>query len=291
MFSSEPLSRPPWHFRLAKWLLRHGYPGGYRTIELAERLGGLDRVVRYPLTDRVTLDVPLGRRPNQWDLQDVQGYELALIDSVVATIASWAGPVTLIDCGADIGIFSALVVARAPQVVRIVAFEPNPDAFGVLSTNIERLPIAGEARQAAVSDFAGRGELRSPGWDDSDHARFLAPTEKGSVRVERVDDAESHGALGNLVLKLDVEGGEMAAIRGALTTLRAAGHFVVTIEAHPAVVERTRIDPVECLRLIQSVRPCRYWVAELPDLKIDIEQPFFRVRGGRICNIVCASAP
>lgn len=216
-------------------------------------------------------------------------YESALVDSIVATIASWPGPATLIDCGADIGVFSALVVARAPQVKRVVAFEPNAAAFSMLSANIQRWPVAGDARQAAVSDFAGRGELRSPACDASDHARYLAPAEQGSVRVERIDDLECLGDLGNLILKLDVEGGELAAFRGALATLRAAARFVVSIEAHPAVVGRTGIDSnrVPATDSLGSTVPT--WVAELPDLAIDREQSFFRSAAARICSIVRSS--
>ena len=44
--------------------------------------------------------------------------------------------VTLIDCGADVGVFSALVTTRCSNVKRLMAFEPNSGVFEVLRMNL-----------------------------------------------------------------------------------------------------------------------------------------------------------
>ena len=49
---------PPWHFRLAKWLIRNRIRGGFQIIELAERMGWLDFDCRYKLSEQVSVDVP-----------------------------------------------------------------------------------------------------------------------------------------------------------------------------------------------------------------------------------------
>ena len=63
----EPRSRAPWHFRMAKHLIRQGWRGPGRVIRGAHRLGLLNCVVRYSLTDSLTVDVPLYRPENWWD--------------------------------------------------------------------------------------------------------------------------------------------------------------------------------------------------------------------------------
>ena len=72
-------------------------------------------------------------------------------------------------------------------------------------------------RHAAVADFAGRGRMDSPDWDPSDHARYLVPADDGDVDVLRVDDLPVEPGA-PVVLKIDVEGGELAVLRGARET-------------------------------------------------------------------------
>jgi hypothetical protein len=61
-----------------------------------------------------------------WDLQDILEYETDLIE-VFSSALRFLSNVTLLDCGADIGLFSAAVCSRSDRVARVFAFEPNPD--------------------------------------------------------------------------------------------------------------------------------------------------------------------
>lgn len=280
-------ARAPWHFRLAKSLIRYRIRGGYRLLATARKLGWLDMVVRYPLSDRISLDVPLYRDENLWNEDDLREYEAESIDLLAAEVAGRPEPVTLLDCGADIGLFSALLTARCPGIARVVAFEPNPEAFRVLAGNVRRLP-AGECHEMAVSDFTGRAELQSPGPGMGDHARFIVPSPEGDVEVARIDDLKVDPRHG-LLLKIDVEGAELGVLRGAVRTLSSAPWFVVIFEAHPEVVRRTGIDPTECMRRLSSVRGCRFRVAEAPEVSLTADRPFFEQVPEGICNVVCVS--
>jgi FkbM family methyltransferase len=286
----RPAGRAPWHFRLAKFLIRHRLRGGYRLIETARRRGWLDALARYPLADGIALDVPLYRKENSWRERDVREYEAEAISLLVESSRQRPGPVTLVDCGADIGVFSVLLAAQCPSLARVIAFEPNPEAFPVLKTNIERLPLAGESHAAAVSDFSGRAELRSPRPGTTGHSQFIVPAPGGDVPVMRVDDLEidpSHG----LLLKIDVEGAELGVLRGTVRALSAAPWFAVLFEAHPRVVQRTGIDPIECVRLLGSLRDCRFQVAEAPGGRLVEDRPFFDQVPEQICNVLCVTDP
>jgi FkbM family methyltransferase len=281
------VARAPWPFRLSQFLILHHIRGGYRLMETAFRRGWLNVVVRYPLANGIALDVPLYRRENLWSEREVQEYETLPISLVVEILRRHPGPVTLIDCGADIGLVSLRLAAQYPNLARVIAFEPNHEAFPILKANLERLPFAAESLEAAVSDFSGQAELRSPRPGTTGCSRFIVPAPDGDVAVVRLDDLgidPSHG----LFLKIDVEGGELGVLRGAVRTLSAAPWFVVLFEAHPAVVRRTGIDPMECVSLLSSLGVRRFQVAETPEVRLEEGRPFFEQVPEQICNVVCA---
>lgn len=270
-----PASRPPGLFRLARHLSRRRAPGGYRLLDTTRRLGLLERVVRYRVTDAVTLDVPIWRPENAWDRPDLFAYQSELIDDLVGAVEGMGAPVTLLDCGADIGLVSVLVAARcADRLESVVAVEPNQTAYRVLEGNLARLPVPARSCLAAVSDFTGRGELASPEYDSSDHARFLVAAGDGDIPVVRIDDLEIP-PQSHLVIKLDVEGGEQQALSGARRTLEGSARFAVSFEAHRAVAQRTGIDPVEIIEFLNGLRPCDVSVSEFPGVPITTARPFF----------------
>jgi FkbM family methyltransferase len=282
------VTAPPWLFRLGKFLSRRRIRGGSFLIRLARQLGLLDRLVHYTITDQTTLDFPLFAS-NPWDEEDIRGYESDLIGLLAAEAASLPRPVRLIDCGAGVGIVSAMLAERCPFLERILAFEPNGEMATILRRNLERLPMPAQVRIAALSDFTGRGELRSPPYDATEDARYLVPTPAGDIPVSRVDDLEVPAAC-SLVLKVDTEGAELQVLRGALRTLARVRAFAVAFEANPDVVDRTGVDPLECVRLLQAVRPCRVRVSERPELEVRSEPGFFAQMGERrIYNLVCRS--
>jgi FkbM family methyltransferase len=282
------VARAPWPFGLAQFLILHHIRGGYRLLETARRRGWLNVIVRYPLAEGVALDVPLYRRENLWSEREVHEYEILPILLVVEILRRRPGPVTLIDCGADIGLVSLRLAAECPNLARIVAFEPNREAFPILKANLERLPCATESLAAAAGDFSGRAELRSPRPGTTGYARFIVPMPDGDVDVMRVDDLRIDPGHG-LLLKIDVEGGELGVLRGAVRAFSSAPWFMVLFEAHPEVVRRTGIDPMECVSLLRSLGARRFQVAEAPEVRLEESRPFFEQVPERICNVVCAT--
>lgn len=265
----------PLLFRLSRALTRRGTRGGYRLMGLARSLGRLDRVVRYEIADGITLDVPISRPENAWDRRDVLRYQHELIDDLVAMVEDMPASAILLDCGADIGLVSVRVAARcAGSLEEIVAIEPNATAHAVLEANLERLPVSTRVVRAAAADFSGSGALVAPEYDSSDHARFLVRRDGGPIRVTRIDDIGVRSGL-PLVIKLDVEGGELGALEGAARTLADAAGFAVNFEAHPAVVARTGIDPLDVVRFLEGIRPCDVSVSEFPGATLDRDRPFF----------------
>lgn len=267
---------PPWQFRIAKWMVRNHIRGGYRMINVVEAHGILDLVARYTLTDEITIDVPLYRAANRWDRESVLGYDVPTVSTLATAINALAEPAIFLDCGADIGVMSVLIAVQSSNIERYIGIEPNQIAFELLQKNYDRLPVNTETIFGAVGDFTGTGELASPDYyPDDDHAKFLVAAESGSIPVFKIDDLNIEPDK-FIALKLDVEGAELAAVEGAIKTLSNAKGFVVDVEAHPKVANRTGIDPIKVLRRLNAIRPCRFRICERPDVDLQLDEDFFK---------------
>jgi FkbM family methyltransferase len=244
--------------------------------------GVLDVVVNYPLGTFV-FGVPLWRNP--MELEDLVQYESALINLFCSRISPMTDGV-LFDCGADIGIFSSSVCARSGAISNVIAFEPNGDAFPYLEQNMAALPVPAQAFGCAVANFVGTGKLESPGYDPDYTARFLVPGD-GPISVTTIDTFRNFGR--SVAIKIDVEGGEVNVLDGARETIRSARTCVIAIEAHPQVASRTGLDPVECLRFLESIRPFQFSVAESGE-NVSTDRPVLKQGQTEVHNIVCATA-
>lgn len=281
---------PPLLFRFARELVRRRLRGGYQIIEWLERRGRLNHTTVYKLSDRVAVEMPLWRRPNQLNLTEARQYERPLVDAVERELDAIGLPAVLVDCGADVGLLAGLLVARSRQIEEVVACEPNAEAFRFLTANLARWPVRSRGLAVGVADFAGRGRLCQPDYQTSPHSAYLEADPMGDVEVARVDDFQFDVGDRSLLLKIDVEGGEWAAVAGALETLRRARRWIVTIEAHRQVYARTGIDPGEVVRLLAPVGLNNAYVAERPNISLDWSRPYFeQVAKPAIGNLVCVS--
>jgi FkbM family methyltransferase len=280
---------PPIWFRLGKFLIRHRLRGGWRTLDLARRLGLLSDNVEFPLQPGYSIAVPIASR--MWDRDDLLHYEESLVSAVARSLSGFSGPTVLVDCGADIGLLSVLIVMRN-EIAKVFSIEPNESVFEILQHNIARLPVPGEALHAAVADFTGRGDLHAPQHDpESEHARFLVRDQDGPFEVIRIDDLPLL-QYESVVLKLDIEGGEAEAVAGATTTIGEAKNMVIVLEAHPQKVCRTGVDPISILKSLAAIRPFDFSICEEPDLNINMERDFFaQFDSKRIFNLLCRSCP
>ena len=139
-----------------------------------------------------------------------------------------------VDVGAGYGSLLGDMVRCAPQG-RHIAYEPIPDVFREL---VHRFPEV-DAREVAVADAngesgflfiendAGWSALRRYAWQTRHPARIR----ELRVRTVRLDDDLPLGFVPRLV-KIDVNGGEGACLRGAVHTIRM--HRPVVIFEHGA---------------------------------------------------------
>jgi FkbM family methyltransferase len=121
-----------------------------------------------------------------------------------------------VDCGANVGLWSLVAAGRVGSRGRVTAFEPNPTAYRRLTKNLSASGEVGRRVNAFnVAVAAAAGQVAFETGSHHNLGRILAKPGDGSIVVRAVSLDEQLGAAPVRALKLDIEGGEAAALRGA----------------------------------------------------------------------------
>jgi FkbM family methyltransferase len=171
-----------------------------------------------------------------------QGYGLirgVIEPSVQEALRRHVGPgATVFDIGADIGFFTILSAALAGADGHVHAFEPVPPSAAAVTANagVNGFTDRVTVHQLAVSDHEGRSTLligADRTWSHLSERGNTAGTQAEiDVRLVALDARIDAGELPVPdVLKLDVEGSEIAALTGLSRTL-TAHRPVVICELH-----------------------------------------------------------
>ena len=138
---------------------------------------------------------------------------------------------TLLDCGANYGYWSVLVSSRPFGAHKAIAIEPSGQNFPKLVNNAKINGNRFEPMKCAIG--ASRGTARPTG---TQHEAFtLAGSQDEGEEVpdialdNRVDDGKV-SASGKYLIKLDVEGVEIEAMKGGARLLQ--GDSVILCEEH-----------------------------------------------------------
>jgi FkbM family methyltransferase len=163
-----------------------------------------------------------------WNPQEYAAFKRAVSPGMVA-----------LDIGANVGAYSMLLAQWVGPAGRVFAFEPAPRAFDGLVRHI-RLnglndvvrPVdaaAGERETQAeflIMGTSGEGRLAVPA--DPDDARLTVP-------VVTIDGFCAREGIDPDFIKIDVEGWELAVLRGARETIRRRGRaLALFVEMHPS---------------------------------------------------------
>jgi FkbM family methyltransferase len=154
------------------------------------------------------------------------------------------------DVGAHVGFYTLLAAREAPAA-SVVAFEPDPYNAAALRSNVARAGASGvRVVESAVSDSAGRASFRQA--LGTIGSSLVPRTGGGPTRDIEVATTTLDAALGGLsgrrlLLKLDVEGAERAALRGGERALRSAAAVVAIVELNPDALAQAGATPAELL--------------------------------------------
>lgn len=142
-----------------------------------------------------------------------------------------------LDIGANIGYFSLLIANSAPTV-KVISFEPVRDIFQQLKENIALNNTKNvTVFNAAVGETKEEKEIFVSGADNLGMSSFQQPEnfsgKKELVQVITLDDWFHRAGLAKIdIIKLDVEGSELNALKGMKQVLESFKPIVI-VEINP----------------------------------------------------------
>lgn len=152
----------------------------------------------------------------------------------IQLVASLCDPRRIsVDIGADLGEFTIAMLASSRSVI---AFEPRPAQARDLASMFDAVGAAVQVEAVALSDEPGVMTMRvvasEPGRSTIEAGNALGDVSDGTIRsievpVRRIDDL---GLTDIGLIKIDVEGHELAVLHGATKTLTQQ-RPVIVVEA------------------------------------------------------------
>ena len=179
---------------------------------------------------------------------------------------------TVMDIGANIGYIAAIAAALVGAGGEVHAFEPNSSSYPCLVQNLNPFSHA-YAHQMAISDTQGTlplylgGNSAEDGWasllEGCAFERGPEPRDKQrvvQVEVTSIDAFVSRSIARRVdLIKIDIEGNELHALRGALQTIER-DHPVIIAELNSWCLARDGVQPAD---VVQFLRDLGYLVRQL----------------------------
>lgn len=177
---------------------------------------------------------------------------------------------TVLDVGAHVGYYTRLFSQQTGTTGRVFAFEPHPRNFQVLQSNLQtyanvqalQVAVGEQESTAQLHDYLMMSASGSLNYDErlrntqqaqvatGDVAPRLAnfQPQTYSVRVARLDDLLAQQGVEQVdFIKMDIEGAEMGALRGAQATIARSPRLSLVMEYNPLGLQAFGVDPVRAI--------------------------------------------
>lgn len=157
----------------------------------------------------------------------------------------------VVDLGANIGYYTLLAARLVGRKGKVYAFEPEPINYRLLLKNIELNGYDNiVAMQKAVSNVAGKIRLFLHNKSTGSHTIYPSDEGREFIEVESVTldgflKEEKHPIN---VIKMDIEGAEMAAFSGMAKVIRDNENLKMFVEFNLPAIRRAGNSPEESAR-------------------------------------------
>jgi FkbM family methyltransferase len=164
---------------------------------------------------------------------------------------------TFLDAGANMGLYTIFAAQKVGTSGRVLAIEPSQRELAILRGNLELNSLINvTVAPVALSDRPAELELLVAPMEKSGHNTlgafgFDTPLDhRERVRAVRLDDLVAEHRLARVdVVKMDIEGGEEAALRGAAETI-SAYHPVLFLELSHRSLQHQNSSAARLLELL-----------------------------------------
>ena len=179
----------------------------------------------------------------------------------------------VVDAGANIGVYTLLAARATGAAGRVIAFEPDPHTFEILSENVSRNDLSNVVlvNGALASEPGTMSLYRVPGHPalaslSSSNAR--SSSERVEVEVTTLDSALADLGIERVdVMKLDTQGAEIDILRGARETIERA-RPTMFVEYWPTGLSGMGHEPDELLAHFEEWG-YEFSLVSAPDERID----------------------
>jgi FkbM family methyltransferase len=195
----------------------------------------------------------------------------------------------VLDIGAHLGLYALIAAREVGEDGYIYAFEPDPRTFPYLVTNVSvngaRSRIA--TLKKAVSDHSGE-ERFHVNYSTPAASRLLDQHSSGGgmivdcVTVDSILPASIQVGL----VKIDVEGAELSALRGMTRALaQASPSLVLFLELHPVALQARSESPESVLEELEAAG---LTVETVDEVRGEVRPVNARDLAGKTVNLRCS---
>ena len=193
---------------------------------------------------------------------------------------------TVLEGGAHLGFVTVHAARAAGPGGRVVVFEPNPAVHGVLRENLAANGVSDRVEVIAKALGEASGTARF--FVRADESSLYEPS--GEAETTEVDVVRADELLDGPVdvVKLDVEGAEVAALRGMERLLTSTGRpRALFLECNPGLLERSGSSAAELLAWVGARGYEIEWIDEPHGCTAPLSEPWT----GDYVNLRCVRRP
>jgi FkbM family methyltransferase len=160
----------------------------------------------------------------------------------------------VVDVGANIGIYSEFLCRCVGPIGLVHSFEPSPDNFRLLSSATRHLTNV-QLTQAAVGERSGESKLYISDKLNVDHRAYKTDGDSRRAiptQMVALDDYFKSGQRIDLI-KMDIQGYELHALRGAQRVLQENSDINLLLEFWPAGLAQAGVRWEELVEMLQGL--------------------------------------
>lgn len=201
---------------------------------------------------------------------------------------------TVLDIGANVGLYSALCGKAVGTSGKVIAFEPDPESVQYLEKTIRANSLSNvQVVPKAASSLKGVTRLYTSSSNRGDSRLYNHELSDGSVEIEtvRLDEFLPSIQVETIdFIKIDVQGFEGHVLGGLQETVRRSPRVVMMSEFWPDGLRRANTDPLQLLQELEQ------WGLGLYEMEVggavkpipDKEAFIARLRGREYTNVVAS---